>query len=268
MSNMHPTAVVHETAKIDPSAKVGPFAVIGEDVVIGADCEIGAHAIVEFTHMGSGNKIHPHAFVGTPPQDLKYKGERSLLLLGDKNTVRECVTLNRGTAATGETRIGSGCLFMTCAHVGHDCRVGNGVILVNACALAGHVEIGDHAVLSASVMVHQFARVGRLAMVSGNTGVGKDVPPFCTAQGFRATLRGLNSLGLRRGGISPASARAIKEAYKTLFLSGMTVEEACAKLKGSAPTAEVLELVSFIASAKRGITRPATGVESEEEVAA
>lgn len=266
MSNIHPTAVVHATAKIDPSAKVGPYAVIGEDTVIGADCTIGAHAHVEFTHMGKGNRLFPGCFVGGAPQDLKYEGEHALLVMGDKNTVREAVTLNRGTKASGETRIGSGCLFMAYSHVAHDCRIGNGVIVVNCVQLAGHIEVGDYAVLGGCAAVHQFTRIGKFAMLGGGSMVGKDVPPFCTCQGDRATLRGLNLLGMRRAGLGHEAVRAIKEAYKALFTSGVPMEAALAQLKGSSPAAQVAEMIEFIEKSQRGIMRPATGELAEEEV--
>lgn len=264
--NIHPTAVVHPTAKIDPSAKVGPYAVIGEDAVIGPGCSIGAHAVVEFTQMGRDNRLMPGCFVGGPPQDLKYAGEKTRLVMGDRNTVRECVTLNRGTNATGETLIGSGCLFMAYSHVAHDCRIGNGVILVNSVGVAGHVEIGDHTVVGGIAGIHQFVRIGRFCMIGGGSMVGKDVPSFCTCQGDRATLRGLNMVGMRRAGIPRESVRAIREAYKALFLSGAGLESALAELKAGEPPAEVLEMIQFIERSQRGVMRPAVGAAAEEEV--
>jgi len=264
--DIHPTAIVHSSAKIDPSARIGPYAIIGEDTVIGAGTVVGAHAVVEFTELGKDNILHPGCFVGTPPQDLKYAGERTKLVMGDKNTVRECVTLNRGTSALGVTTIGSGCLFMAYSHVAHDCRIGSGVIIVNSVGIAGHVDIGDYAVIGGIAGVHQFARIGRYSMVGGGSMASKDLPPFCTCQGDRATLRGLNLLGMRRAGLSRDSIGAVKEAYKTLFLSGMTQEEAVAKLKGPDCAPEVFELIRFLESSKRGVMRPAVGVQAEEEV--
>lgn len=263
---IHPTAVVHRTAKIDPSAEIGPYAVIGEEVVIGAGCSIGAHAHVEFTHMGKNNRILPGAFVGGPPQDLKYAGERTMLVMGDGNTVRESVTLNRGTAAHGETRIGDNCLFMAYSHVAHDCIIGNNVVVVNSVGIAGHVEIGDFTVVGGLVGIHQYTRIGRFCMVGGGSMVGKDIPHFCTCQGDRATLRGLNLLGLRRAGFDRAAVSAIKDAYKTLFMSGLRLEEAVAQLKASGPVPQVMEMLDFIERTKRGIMRPATAAEAEEEV--
>jgi len=267
MSDIHPTAVIHPGAQIEAGASVGPFAFIGEDARIGAGTVVGAHAVVEFATLGKNNRLHPGCFVGTPPQDLKYKGERTRLALGDDNTVREGVTLNRGTTATGETRIGSHCLFMANSHVGHDCRVGDRVILVNSVALAGHVEVADCAILGGMAGVHQFVRIGRFCMIGAGSMVGKDVPPFCTCQGDRATLRGLNLIGLRRAGFAHSAVSAVKAAYKTLFLSGLRLEEALAQLRASKPGPEVAELLSFIEGiGKRGVMRAASGESAEEEV--
>lgn len=264
---VHSTAIVHPTAKLHPSVEVGPYAIIGEAVEIGEGSFVGPHARLEFVRMGKNNKIHGGSFVGVPPQDLKYAGERTMLIMGDNNTVRETATLNRGTSATGETRIGSNCLFMAYSHVGHDCRVGNHVIIVNCSPLAGHVEVGDYAVIGGLAAVHQYTRIGKFAMIGGGAMVGKDIPPFCIAQGDRATLRGLNVVGLRRSGLPRDTTSAIREAYKTLFLRGLTLENAVAELKAGNPPKEVLEMATFIETSKRGITRPASaGAKEEEEV--
>ena len=263
---IHPTAIVDSSAQIDPSAAIGPYAIIGPDTIIGARTTIGAHTIVEYATLGADNILHPGCYVGTPPQDLKYAGEKTRLVMGDGNRVRECVTLNRGTTATGETVIGSNCLFMAYSHVAHDCRIGNGVIVVNSVGIAGHVEIGDFTVVGGIVGIHQFTRIGRYCMLGGGSMVGKDVPPFCTCQGDRATLRGLNLVGMRRAGLSREAMSAVKEAYRVLFLSGITLEGAIERLKTPAATPEVLEMIDFIERTKRGITRPATGAQAEEEV--
>ena len=265
MTNIHPTAVVHPSAKIDPTAQIGPYAVIGEEVEIGAGTTVGAHAVVEFATVGKNNRLFPGCYVGTAPQDLKYAGEKTRLVMGDGNRVRECVTLNRGTTATGETVIGSNCLFMAYSHVAHDCRIGNGVIVVNSVGIAGHVEIGDFTVLGGIAGVHQFVRIGRYCMVGGGSMAGKDLPSFCTCQGDRATLRGLNLLGMRRAGLSRETISAVKDAYKTLFMSGLTIEDAIARLK-TVPVPEVHEMLQHIERSKRGIMRPATGELAEEEV--
>lgn len=261
---IHSTAVVHPSARLDPSVDVGPCAVIGPEAIIGPGCFIGPHCVVEYATLGRGNKLVASCFVGTPPQDFKYNGEATRLVMGDNNMVREGVTLHRGTAATRETRIGSGCLFMAQAHVAHDCRIGNGVILANSTCLAGHVTVGDNAVLSGLVGLHQFVRVGRLSMSGAGSMIGKDILPFCTAQGDRAHLRGLNLVGLRRAGFKPPTIRALRTAYATLFLKGLRLEEAVALLRAANPIAEVCEMLDFIAAAKRGITRPLGSMRSEE----
>ncbi|MBI5630370.1 MAG: acyl-ACP--UDP-N-acetylglucosamine O-acyltransferase [Elusimicrobia bacterium] len=262
---IHPTAIVHPSANLDPSVQVGPYAVIGEDVEIGAGSVVGPHSVVEFASLGKENRLHSGCYVGTAPQDLKYAGERTRLVMGDGNVVRECVTLNRGTAAHGETRIGSRCLFMAYSHVAHDCVLGDGVILVNSSAAAGHVELGDYTVVGGMAGLHQYARAGRYCMIGAGSMVSKDVPSFCTCQGDRATLRGLNLVGMRRAGLGREIVHGVKEAYKTLFLSGLSLEEALNQLKASSIT-EILDMVRFIETAKRGILRPASGAAAEEEV--
>ena len=267
--SVHATAIVHESARIDDSAEVGPYTVIGPETVIGPGCRVGPHCVVEFATLGRENRLVANCFVGTPPQDFKYAGEPTRLIMGDRNMVREGATLHRGTKATGETRIGSGCLFMALSHVAHDCRIGDGVIMANATGLAGHVEIGSGAVLSSLIGVHQFVRIGRLAMISAGSMVGKDIPPFCLAQGDRAGLRGLNIVGLRRSGLTPQRIRAVKSAYASLFGAGLLLEEAVAQLRAAPTTPEVTELLDFISQGKRGIMRPkAAPAEEEEEAAA
>ncbi|MBI4059808.1 MAG: acyl-ACP--UDP-N-acetylglucosamine O-acyltransferase [Elusimicrobia bacterium] len=263
----HPTAIIDPSARIDPSAEIGPYAIIGPDTVVGPRTKIGAHAVVEHATLGADNALHPGCYVGTPPQDLKYAGEKTRLVMGDKNTVRECVTINRGTAQGGGlTRIGSGCLFMACSHIAHDCVVGDGVIVVNAVLLAGHVHVGDYAVLGGMSAVHQHNRIGRLAMLGGGSMNGLDVLPFATTQGDRATMRGLNLLGLRRAGVPRESVSALKAAYRTLFLSGLSQADAIAQLKTGNPCKEVREWIDFIeATGKRGFTRPAAGATELEE---
>lgn len=267
---IHPAAVVDPSAKVDPSAEVGPYAIVGPGAVVGPRTRIGAHAVVEHATLGADNLLHPGCYVGTAPQDLKYAGEPTRLVMGDKNVVRECVTINRGTAqGGGVTTIGSNCLFMAYSHVAHDCVIGDNVVVVNSVALAGHVHVGDYAVLGGICAVHQYVRIGRFAMLGGGAMVGQDVLPFATAQGDRAVMRGLNLLGLRRGGFGREAVSALKEAYRTLFLSGLPQAEALARLKAGSPGKEVQEWIAFIESAgKRGVTRPAAGATELEEAAA
>ncbi|MFA6316623.1 MAG: acyl-ACP--UDP-N-acetylglucosamine O-acyltransferase [Elusimicrobiota bacterium] len=265
-THIHPTAIIHPTAKIDPTASVDAYAIIGPKAELGPDCWVGSGAVVEFARLGKGNKIHPHAFIGTPPQDLKYAGEETWLVMGDNNTVREGATLNRGTS-TKETRVGSNCLFMTGTHIAHDCRLGSGIIMANLATLAGHVHVGDSCVFGGFVAVHQFVNIGRYCMLGAGSKIGKDMPSFCMCQGDRATLRGLNLVGMRRAGLHRDTVSAIKEAYRTFFLSGLRVEEAAAKLRAGSPAPEVLEMVAQLETSKRGVTRPAPkGAQVEEEV--
>ncbi|MFC1679618.1 acyl-ACP--UDP-N-acetylglucosamine O-acyltransferase [Elusimicrobiota bacterium] len=270
MGKIHETAIVHASAKLHPSVEIGPYAIIGEDVEIGEGTTVGPHAVVEFARIGKNNRLFSSCFVGTAPQDLKFAGEHGLTVMGDNNIVRECVTLNRGTKASGETVIGSNCLFCAYAHVAHDCRIGNNVIMVSFSALAGHIELGDYCVLSAHVGIHQFVRIGRMAMASAGALIGKDVPPYCIAQGDRAALRGLNVVGLRRSGLPREVVKAIKEAYRAMFLSGDTVEAAIGKLKGSSQPPPAQEMIAFVEAALkgRGVTMPAAAGKTEEEVTA
>ena len=224
---IHPTAVVEPGAQVDPSCEIGPFAVVGPNVKLGPNNVLSAHAIVTgHTTMGAGNRVFPHAVIGEIPQDLKYRGEPTRLEIGDRNTFRECVTINLGTAQGGGlTRIGDGCLFMAYSHVGHDCDVGDGAIIANSVALAGHIVLEDHVHISGLAAAHQFCRIGRLAFVSGLSGVVMDVPPYCTVVGTRAelaeaTVRECAELGIKQvwlhrsmgaGSASPAAAQYGRE---------------------------------------------------------
>jgi UDP-N-acetylglucosamine acyltransferase len=265
VSLIHPTAVIDPSAKIDPGATIGPFAVIGPETTIGAGTVVGAHAVVEFAEIGRDNRIMPGAFVGLPPQDLKYKGEKTKLVMGDRNLVRECATLNRGTTATGLTKIGSDCLFMAYSHVGHDCVLGDGVILANSVALGGHVSVGSRTVIGGLVAVQQHTRIGSGCMLGGGSMLNKDVTPFCLCQGYPAVLRGLNLVGLRRSGLSREAISQVKEAYKTLFASGLRLEEALARLQSSPVGPEVASMIEFITASEIGVMRPATQEAAKED---
>ncbi|MCB4790745.1 MAG: acyl-ACP--UDP-N-acetylglucosamine O-acyltransferase [Elusimicrobia bacterium] len=261
---IHKTAIIDSNAKLADDVEVGPYAIIGEGTEIKAKSKIGSHAIIEFAEIGENCIIHSHAAVGTAPQDLKYKGEPTKLILGNNCTVREFCTLNRGTTASGKTVIGENCLFMAYTHIAHDCIIGNGVITVNAATIGGHVEIGDFAVISALVGFHQFTRVGKLAMVGGGAKVSLDILPFTQAQGDRAKLVGLNLVGMKRRGFTAEMIEEIKNAYKTLFLSGLPMEEALDQLEASDPKKEVREMIDFIHKSKRGICRPGRKENTEE----
>src|SRR5258706_9062869 len=262
---IHPTAVIHATAQIDPTAKIGPYAVIGEDTTLGPRVSVGPQAVGEFAEVGEGCQIHAGAFVGTAPQDLKYRGERTKLVMGSGCVVREAVTLNRGTAATGVTKIGARCLFMAYSHVAHDCVIGSEVILANSVAVAGHCEVGDWAIIGGMVGLHQFIRVGKLAMIGAGAMVPLDIPPFTMAQGDRAKLHGLNLIGMRRRGLAPEAIKNLKKVYHEVFDSSVTLKEHIARLSNEERTLPVKEFVSFIQTSPRGICRPSSTEESSTD---
>jgi UDP-N-acetylglucosamine acyltransferase len=258
MTRIHRTAVVDPKSEIAADVVIGPYAVIGADVAVGAGSRIGAHAVIEGpTDIGRDNTVHPFASVGSAPQDLKYSGEPTRLVLGDHNTVREFATLNRGTAGGGGvTRIGSHNLFMAYAHVAHDCVIGDYVVMANAATLAGHVTIEDHAIIGGLVAIHQHVRIGESAILGGGAMVTLDVPPFCMAAGDRATLRGLNLVGLRRRGMKEETIEALRAAYRIVFGSGLRLAQALPRLRaelGHCP--EVEQLASFLSGSRRGICR-------------
>jgi UDP-N-acetylglucosamine acyltransferase len=255
---IHPTAVVEAGAAVDPSCEIGPFAYIGPEVVMGPGCTVAPHGMVTGrTTMGARNRVFSFAVVGGIPQDLKYQGEPTRTAVGDGNTFREYVTINAGTAQDrGVTTIGNGCLFMANSHVGHDCVVGDGAIIANSVALAGHVVLEDHIHFGGLSAAHQFSRVGRLAFIGGLTGVAMDVAPYCMVNGTRAELTGLNVIGLQRSGMTEDQVGRVKQAFKIFFRSSLTAAEALAQLKaefGSHP--EVAHFTAFLESSKRGITR-------------
>lgn len=257
-SKVHPTAIVHPEAKLDPTVEVGPYAVIGPKVRIGPGSRVGPHAVIEGdTTIGARNRIFQFASVGAEPQDLKYAGEDTQLVIGDENLVREFATLHKGTAGGGGvTRIGNKNLFMAYSHVAHDCVIGNGCVLANSAALAGHVELGDFVIMGGLTAVHQFTRIGKHAFIAGGAMVAMDVPPYCTAQGDRAELVGLNTVGLTRHGFNDDQISRVKDAYKILFRSKMGLNEALSKLKAEhGGHSEIDHLVDFLQRSTRGVTR-------------
>jgi UDP-N-acetylglucosamine acyltransferase len=255
---VHPTAIVTAGARLHPTVQVGPYAVIGPKVEIGANTTVGPHAVIEGrTRLGERNRVFQFASVGAQPQDLKYAGEDSELHIGDENLIREFTTLHKGTiGGGGVTRIGNGNLFMAYAHVAHDCQVGSGCVFANAATLGGHVEVGDHAIIGGLAAVHQFTRIGKHAFVAGGSMVVMDIPPFCTAQGDRAELAGVNAVGLARHGFTEEQIGRIKDGYRILFRSKLPLDEALERLRtefGGHPEVELL--LAFVASSKRGLTR-------------
>jgi UDP-N-acetylglucosamine acyltransferase len=265
------TAHVHPRARIGDGTTIGPHAMIGADVIIGARCRIGASAVIDgWTEIGDDTRIYPMASVGLAPQDLKYKGERTRLTIGRRNTFREFVTINRGTAGGGgHTSIGDDNLFMAYAHVAHDCHIGNGTIFGNAATLGGHVEVGDFAAISAYSGVHQFCRVGRHAFIGGYSVVTKDALPFGKSVGNRARLFGLNSIGLARRGLSPDTIAQLKTAYRYLLVLRLNTARALAAIEADPELTdpEVRHLVDFIRSSQRGVILRRPSRRTEEMVA-
>lgn len=252
---IHPTAVVSPRAELGAGVRIGPYAVIEESVTIGAGCEIGAHAVVKrFTRMGRRNRVFEHAVLGGEPQDVKFKGETSYLDVGDDNLIREYVTLHRASGEGGATRIGHRNFMMIGVHVAHNCEVGDDNIFANGAALAGHIRVEDHAFLSSNVGCHQFVRIGRYAMIGGKTKVVQDILPFFTTDGNPARVRGLNAVGLRRGGFTPDERAALKRAYRLLFGSGHALARALEEIEalGGEHTGHLAE---FIRNSRRGFTR-------------
>jgi len=255
---IHPTAVVHPGASLAPGVSVGPYSVIGEHVEIGADTSVGAHVVIEgHTRIGAGNRIFSHAALGGAPQDKKYAGEPTRLEIGDRNTIREFCTFNTGTVQdAGVTRIGDDNWIMAYVHIAHDCDVGSNTIFANNAALAGHVRVGDWAILGGYTMVHQFVSIGAHSMTAIATVLLLDLPPYVMAAGNTAKPHGINSEGLKRRKFAPEAIARIKSAYRTLYREGLTLEEARAELQKMAGTApEIAPLVEFLAAARRGITR-------------
>lgn len=252
----HPTAVVSPGARVAGDVRVGAYAVVEGDVEIGAGCEIGAHAVVKrFTTLGVRNRVFEHAVLGGEPQDVKFRGEQSRLVIGDDNLIREHATVHRASGEGGETRLGSRNFLMIGVHVAHNCRVGDDNIFANGVALAGHVVVEDHAFLSNDAGCHQFVRIGRYAMVGGKSKIVQDVLPFYTTDGNPARVRGLNSVGLRRAGFAAEDRRALRRAYSVLFRpAGGTLEERLVRL-GEIDGEHVRHLAEFIRASPRGFTR-------------
>lgn len=257
--DVHPTALISPQAQLGAGFVAGPFAVVEAGARLGTSCELLAHAVVRGSvAMGDGNRVHEGAVLGGDPQDLSFEGGETSVVIGDRNRIREGVTIHRSARAGGSTVVGSDCFLMACVHVAHDCRIGDRVVIVNNTLLAGHVQVGDGAVLSGNVGIHQFCRVGRLAMVGGVSKVVQDCLPFVISDGHPARPRGLNRVGLRRAGIPASQIRALKEAYRLLARSGLLRDEALARLAAIADPL-VDELAAFVRGSKRGFARPRRG---------
>lgn len=253
-----PRAAVDPTAELAEDVSIGPFAVVGANVRISAGTEVGAHAVIQGpTRIGRDNHIHAFASVGTDPQDKKYAGENTRLEIGDGNTIREFVTINRGTAGGGGvTRIGDDNWIMSYVHIAHDCLIGSHTIFANNATLAGHVAVQDHAILGGFTLVHQFCRLGAHCFTAMGSAINRDVPPFVMVAGHMATPRGINTEGLRRRGFSNSRLAAIRRAYKTLYRSGLRLEQAREQLRAEGrDNPDIEELASFIVDSQRSIVR-------------
>lgn len=271
VTNIHPTAIIHPKAEIAAGVQIGPYSVIGEHVKIGEGTTVGPHVVIEGrTTIGKMNRFFQFSSIGALPQDLKYKGEPSTLEIGDGNQVREFVTMQPGTEGGGMvTRVGNGNLLMAYVHIAHDCIVGNRNVFANGATLAGHVLVEDETIIGGMAGVHQFARVGTGAMMSGGTLAPMDIPPFCIAQGDRAKLFGLNVIGLRRRGVKGEELRVLKRAYKLAFHEGLLLKDAVERMRLEFPQDErVKAFADFLAASKRGVTRPPANATGDEEAPA
>ncbi len=261
MAQIHPTAIVAPGASLAGDVVIGPYCVVGESVVLGAGVRLVAHVVIDGrTTVGEGTRIFPFASIGLEPQDLKYRGEKSSLVIGRNNTIREHVTMNPGTSGGGMvTRVGDNGLFMVGVHIAHDCQIGDHVVMANNATLAGHVVVEDHAVLGGLSAVHKFVRIGRYAMIGGMSGVERDVIPYGQVIGDRARLNGLNIVGMQRGGFSREAIQGLRGFYQHLFSNGggtliERVNEAAERFAGIAP---VDDIIAFIrADSSRAICQP------------
>lgn len=252
-----PTAKVHTDAIIGPKARIGEFCVVEPNVVIGSNCLLEPYVYVKrWTTLGDDNEISAGTVLGTDPLDKAFSGERSYLVIGNGNKIREHYTISRGTKPESETRIGNGNYIMTSGHIAHNCVLGDNIVVASCALVAGYVEVESQAFLSGGVVVHQFSKVGRLAMVGGNSRVNSDLPPYFLYSDFNAAPKGLNLVGLKRAGFTVADIQPLKVAYRLLYRSGLKLDEALDRIAEEVPSEDTLHLVKFIRSSKRGIARP------------
>ena len=254
---IHPTAIVDPGAQIGAGSQIGPYCVIGPNVTLGEHCWLQHHVtLCGPMRAGARNKFYAYCSIGQQTQDLKYKGEPTYLEIGDENTFREFVTVNRSTTSEGKTRIGNRGNFLAYSHIGHDCTVGDEVVFSNNGTLAGHVEVGDNAVMGGLTAVHQFCRIGRFAITGGCSKIVQDVPPFMIADGNPAEIRGVNSVGLERKGYSAEKIKSIKEAFRLLFRSKCNTQQGIEAIRNELPPSEEInQIVEFIEKTERGIIR-------------
>ncbi|HLX44360.1 MAG TPA: acyl-ACP--UDP-N-acetylglucosamine O-acyltransferase [Bryobacteraceae bacterium] len=250
------TARIHPEANIGPGAMIGEFAVIEQDVIIGAQTRVEPYVYVKrWTTLGERNEISAGTVLGTDPLDKGFTGERSYLKIGNRNKIREHYTISRGTAPESETVIGDDNYIMTSGHIAHNCRIGNQTVIASCALVAGYAEVEDQAFISGGVVIHQYSKIGRLAMIGGNTRVNLDVPPFFLYSDFNVAVKGLNLVGLRRAGFKAPDVAALKTAYKLLYKSGLKLEDALRRIETDVPTEHTRHLVAFIRASKRGICR-------------
>ncbi len=255
---IHPTAMVHSSVCMGEGVEIGPYAIIEEDVEIGSGSSIGSHTVVgKYTAIGDNCRIFPHAVIGMPPQDLKFKGEKTTLVIGDNTVVREFATINRGTSeGGGRTVVGPHNFIMAYVHLAHDCHLGENVIIANAANLAGHIEVEDYAVIGGLTAVHQFVRIGAYAIVGGASGIPKDIVPFAMASGNRVQIQGLNLIGLRRHGFPVEDIKKLKQSYKLVFGSDLNTSQALEAIESQNIGCPAVErLVAFIKTSERGICK-------------
>ena len=250
------TARVHPGAQIGASVIIGDFAIVEDDVVIGAGSRLEPYVYVKrWTTLGERNQISAGTVLGTDPLDKGFAGGRSFLRIGNGNVIREHYTISRGTAPESETVIGDENYIMTSGHIAHNCRIGNRTVIASCALVAGYVDVEDEAFISGGVVIHQFSRVGRLAMIGGNTRVNSDLPPYFLYTDFNVAAHGLNLVGLKRAGLGGADIKALKTAYRILYRSGLKLEEALRRIETEAPTGHTRHLVAFVRASKRGICR-------------
>jgi UDP-N-acetylglucosamine acyltransferase len=254
---IHPSAIVDGRAEIGAGTIVGPYCVIGAEVALGQDCWLQHHVTLSGpTRAGARNKFYAYCSIGQQTQDLKYQGEPTYLDIGDENTFREFVTINRSTTSEGKTRVGSRGNFLAYSHIGHDCTVGDEVVFSNNGTLAGHVQVGNHAVMGGLTAVHQFCRIGRFAIMGGCSKIVQDVPPFMIADGNPAEIRGVNLVGLERKGFTPESVKWIKEAFRLIYRSKYNTRQAMEAIRKELPqNEEITQIIEFIGQSERGIIR-------------
>ncbi|MGA2526761.1 MAG: acyl-ACP--UDP-N-acetylglucosamine O-acyltransferase [Smithellaceae bacterium] len=255
---IHPTVIISPDAKLEANVEIGPYSVIGADVKIGKDTIIGPHVVIEdYTHIGEGCHIHQFCSIGAPPQDLKFGGEKTRVVIGNFNTIREFVTINRSTAADiGVTIMGDHNLIMAYCHVAHNCQLGDRIVMANGATLAGHVHVEDNAIIGGLTGIHQFSSIGAHCIIGGASAVVKDVPPYTMASGNHAKLFGLNLVGLKRRNFSEKTIKALKNAYRIIFRSNLLLEAALKKAQDEVEDVpEVRHFIKFIQESKRGTCR-------------